>query len=230
MKNILIVDTETTGLSPEEGHQVIEVAAIVYNVRCRTILQQFSSLHYVKENKAYYTNKIDAKASQEPFCFSWVTNAIETAASVGQIDAVVAHNAEFDKKWMESIGFQSLLDKPWICTCSEFKWGDEANGAKKLTEIALNFGVPVVSAHRALTDCALIASCFTKLDDLEKRLIDALQPREIYRANVSFDEKEKAKEAGFVWNSLIKNAWSAKLTKEEANEKALGFSVTKVCL
>lgn len=43
LEQVLIIDTETTGLEPENG-QVIEIGAILYSVSHQTTIQQVSVL------------------------------------------------------------------------------------------------------------------------------------------------------------------------------------------
>ena len=77
--------------------------------------------------------------------------------------------------------------------------------------------------HRALSDCYYISEVFKKCDNLEQLLLKATEPRFLYKALVSYEERSLAKNAGFRWNSPVQGAWSKKLTTDEA--KNLDFSV-----
>ena len=50
-------------------------------------------------------------------------------------------------------------------------------------------------------------------------LIKATEPRFLYKALVSYEERSLAKKAGFLWNNPAQGAWSKKLTVEEANSR-----------
>ena len=67
--------------------------------------------------------------------------------------------------------------------------------------------------------------CFTfiKCDNLEELLLKATEPRFLYKALVSYEERSLAKNAGFRWNTPVQGAWSRKLTNDEA--KNLDFRV-----
>lgn len=224
IKNILIVDTETTGLDSLHD-QVIEVAAVLYSVEHKTILQQISTLLPVTHNPAQSVNKISSRSSAVPMAWLEITKTIVRMASFA--DAVVAHNAEFDKQWMIKACTSGLIGLPWICTLKDFKWpriNTTKPGSGSLVSIAIALDVPVVSAHRALTDCQLLTSSFSKLDDLSDRIESALNyaraEKFIYQALVSISEKDLAKAAGFSWSQphLMLKTWAKIMTEEEAAE------------
>ena len=93
-------------------------------------------------------------------------------------------------------------------------------------DLALAYEIPVWAAHRALSDCTYIAEVFRRCDDLEGLLIRGLEPRQLMRAQVSYDNRHLAKDAGFRWNDPIKGAWTRRLSEREASE--LAFSVVAV--
>lgn len=221
--NLLIIDTETTGIDPEK-YELLEIGAILYNVETRSILAQMSSLmRIVGENEAYNTNKIKKESAElSPEIVS--SSCISFIKDNRNYDYVVAHNAKFDRDWLiKKVDFDE--DIPWICTYTMLSL-DNSGGKKDLVSIALSLGVPIVSAHRALTDCALLAECFNRLPDLESRIENALIPRFTYIAKTSYDDREKAKAAGFIWDRLVSRQWAKNLTEEEAKAD-FGFSLVR---
>lgn len=221
MNNILILDTETTGIDINK-HEVIEVAAILYSVKHKTVLQQVSTLIKADKNEAEPINKISCLAACEPKDSYKAISLIDTMAACS--DAIVAHNADFDKQWMATIELGNLLKKVWICSYQDIEW-PHIQGAANLINLALETGVPVVSAHRALTDCTLLANIFSKIENLEELLEESMKPKDIYIANVSFEEKELAKAHGFIWNNLICRQWAKKMSKQKIAN--LPFRVSK---
>lgn len=212
---LLIVDTETTGLNPEQD-LVIEVAAILYSVENKTVLQQISTLLPVSENNAEHLNKISVAASQlVEVDFSNILWHMGANA-----DFIVAHNAAFDNQWFDDIRLPSFTYKdvngsvPWICTCSDFEFPYQQRQGQSLVELAVLHDVPVVSAHRALTDCQLLASIFSNIDDLKERILLAAEPRHEYAALVSYDHRELAKINGFRWNPERKQ-WIKRMSKRQ---------------
>lgn len=192
-ENILIIDTETTGLSPSEN-DVIEIAAILFNVKHKSVLQCFSTLLPCDTNKAIHINKIKPEATIANFPFikaldekepinicidpngRGITLYSETLhfnrilfEMVDAAQLIVAHNAQFDKKFIEKLSCgRYLLNKKWICTKNDFKWPVPLE-RKRLEDVCTAMGVVYTYAHRALEDCLLLAKCFEKIIDLHER-------------------------------------------------------------
>lgn len=215
-ERLLIIDTETTGLRPQEG-QCIEVGAILFHVPSRSVLTQISFLLPCDENPAQAVNGI-APAITNLDC-SW-TESLECFHSLEHnADALVAHSAAFDRQWF---GIDPLpeLTRPWICSKDDIRWPADRRlrPAPSLAELALAYEVPVWAAHRALTDCIYLAQVFQRCDDLEALLQRALEPRSLMKAVISFDERDLAKAAGFRWNEPVPKAWTRRLSAREIAE------------
>jgi DNA polymerase-3 subunit epsilon len=219
---LLIVDTETTSLDERHG-TTIEIGCILYSVPHRTSLVQFSTLLRADENPAQAVNKIPVEATREVnnelamLGIEYVRNLMR------QADYLIAHNAEFDRKFLAQRIDESLISK-WICSCSDIDWPG-FSGKPRLIDIALAYGLPIVNPHRALTDCRLLAEIFSREPALEQLIADALEPKDTYIANVSFNEKEKAKAHGFSWEPVTKK-WIKKMNEKKALE--IPFSIIKV--
>ena len=82
-------------------------------------------------------------------------------------------------------------------------------------DLALAYGVPVWNAHRALTDCIYLAEVFKRCSDFEKLLIRGLEPKILVCAEISYEERQLAKNSGFRWNDAIKGAWSRKMSRRD---------------
>ena len=221
---LLIVDTETTSLSPSEG-SCVEVGAILFAVRPRAVLSQISFLLPVEHNPAQAINGIDAAVSRldQP----WQASLSCFEAMAAHCDAVLAHNAAFDRQWFDHGPLQPL-DKPWICSMDDISWPKERQlrATPSVRDLALAYGVPVWAAHRALTDCIYLSQVFERCDELEELLQAALEPRQLFRAKLSYSERHQAKEAGFRWNDPVAGAWTRRLSQREA--EALPFPVQRI--
>ena len=225
-KNILILDTETTGLD-NENDDCLEVGSILFNVKSRSVLAQQSFLLPVEKNNAEKINNIPAEITRLP---QPLFEAIKYFESLVQFsDVIVAHNAEFDMKWF---GSQKLpqIEKPWICSMDDITWPSDRQLKTRpsVKDLALAYGVPVWSAHRALTDCIYLAEVFKRCTELEELLIRALEPKVLLRADISYDKRHLAKNAGFRWNDAIKGAWSRKMSRRDMGK--LEFPVYEVDL
>jgi len=224
LENILILDTETTGLDSDKD-DCLEVGSILFNVESRSVLAQQSFLLPVQHNNAENINKIPAeitRLSQPLF------EAIKYFESLVQVsDVIVAHNAEFDMKWF---GLKKLpqIEKQWICSMDDITWpaDRQLKPRPSVRDLALAYGVPVWNAHRALTDCIYLAEVFKRCGELEKLLIRALEPKVLLRAEISYEKRHLARKAGFRWNDAIKGAWSRKMSRREIEK--LEFPVHEV--
>ena len=224
LENILILDTETTGLD-NEIDDCLEVGSILFNVPSRSVLAQQSFLLPVEKNNAEKINNIPAEITRLPQPFFEAIIYFESLVQVS--DLIVAHNAAFDMKWF---GLKELphIEKQWICSMDDITWPSDRQLKTRpsVKDLALAYGVPVWNAHRALTDCIYLAEVFKRCDGLENLLIRALEPKVLFRAQISYEERHLAKNAGFRWNESIKGAWSRRMSRRDMEK--LEFPVHEV--
>jgi DNA polymerase-3 subunit epsilon len=228
LERILIIDTETTGLDPEQ-HHCLEVGAILYGIPQRTVLSQLSFLLPVGSNPAQPLNGIDAIATQQPQ--PWAVGLQLLIALAADAQVALAHNAAFDRQWF---GRKPLpkLDLPWLCSMDDISWPAERQLRTRpsVRDLALAYGVPVWEVHRALTDCTYLAQVFSRCNNLEQLLADAMEPRLLYRAQVSYDDRHLARAAGFRWNEPVAGAWSRRLSERQLRELELPFTAIPVAV
>lgn len=225
-RTLLILDTETTGLEPE-NHCCVEVGAILFDVQSRAVLAQQSFLLPAETNAAEPINRIPAAVTRLPQPWKqallWFQNLLDAA------DVLVAHNAAFDRQWFGR-GELPAVTQPWLCSMEDMRWpaDRQLRSRPSVRDLALAYGVPVWAAHRALTDCIYLAEVFARCDDLEQLLLQGLEPRKLVRAKVSYDDRQLARDAGFRWNDPIKGAWARRMSAREIQE--LSFPVVPVDL
>ncbi|MGM0456304.1 MAG: exonuclease domain-containing protein [Cyanobacteriota bacterium] len=222
---LLILDLETTGLDPS-CDRVIELGAILYSVPHRCVLQQLSTLFPVDSNPVERVNRISAEASQQ---VPELPLGIFTSTLMlwqKDIDYLVAHNANFDKQWFGR-GVLPALSKPWLCTYEDFRW-PENDKPRNLVQTALNHGIGVSHAHRALTDCQLIAALFDRVENFEVVLQDAIarsqEPFVYAIAHVSYEERQNAKDQRFRWNEYIERKWVKRIRRSELEQEQSLYS------
>lgn len=171
MDTITIIDLETTGLDPNV-HEVIEFAAILYDLNDVCIVAQASYLFPVKANYAYNINGIKEETTRHgAFIRSghdYVMDLIDYS------DVLVAHNISFDKSWFNGKTLPKVSDKIWLCTQKDFIYTPEFDNYK-LTTIADAHGIGINNAHRALDDCRLIADIINSYIDPKKVISLALE-------------------------------------------------------
>ena len=223
-QRLLILDTETTGLDSSRD-QCIEVGAVLFDVTHRAVLGQISFLLPCSENPARGINGIDPAVTRLPQPWEQALECFE--AMLAAADLVVAHHAAFDRQWFGH-GPLPAIDKPWLCSMEDLRWPPQKQlrANPSVRDLALAYGVPVWAAHRALTDCIYLAQVFERCPELEQLLVAGLEPRRLYRARLGYEERHKAREAGFRWNEPISGAWSRRLSDREA--ALLNFPVVAV--
>ena len=198
MRLLAILDVETTHLLPKDGH-LLEVGVIRYAVPLGRIVDQWSILvGGAAENPAEKTNGIPVEMARE-YGQHLAIVATALAHHIMPCDAILAHNARFDKSWCDH-HLESLPDKPWICTEYDFEW-HHGKAGESLISLAVAHGVPVIAAHRALTDCGLIAGILSTYSPavVLDLLNGAARPRILLQSKHPFKDNDAAKALGFRW-------------------------------
>jgi DNA polymerase III subunit epsilon len=225
-EQLLLLDCETTGLEPPA--ELCEIGAVLLSVSHRAVLQQLSFLLPVPANPAQAVNGIDPaltlQAQPAPQARALLLAMLSAA------DALVAHNAAFDRPWidgwLQASGLPTTAEqgKPWICTCEGISWqGLRPNPS--LASLALAHGIPVWAAHRALTDCIYLAQVLERDPLLDQHLLEGLQPRTLVAAELPYGRKDEARAAGFRWQPQARQ-WQRRCTAEQI--ATLPFPVSAV--
>ena len=220
LRNVLIVDCETTGLDREKD-RVIEIGYVLWSVEHRTMLEVYSGLLYAPENPAEHINSIPAAALANGDAEPW----LRTGRAAATADAFVAHQADFDRAFAAQhiAAFDSGAAKPWICTREDFKWPKAGAGAS-LIATALAHGCAVVAAHRAVNDCLLLARLLESIPDVTERLDAALEhallPKVRLVSLAPFEEKDGGKDNG-VKGDPKRRGWGRVMAAEDS--KTLPF-------
>lgn len=223
---VLIIDTETTGLDASTG-QVIEIGAIEYSVKHQSSIRQFSTLLPAESNPAEHINRIKPKILMEITAEQAAEGISVITQMARRAELIVAHNAEFDKKWFgPSNKGQSLIPTllnfrgeplSWVCTCSDFEWPRQIRSGQSLLELAVAHDIGVFGTHRALTDCQLISALFDRMENLQAMFEKALRPKPLVKALVTYEKREQAKQAGFKW-SPERRRWERRMAVEDIKQ------------
>lgn len=225
LRNILILDTETTGVDTID--HTIEIGMVLWSVEHRSTITVFSTVAVPPKgtgNEAEWVNGIPAgmlaNLDVDPDMQSRLVAKLPLSIAA-QSDAIVAHNADFDKRFCKKRWPELVAEYPWICTMEDFVWPKQAPSAK-LSDIALAHGQAVVAAHRAINDCLMIVRLFESIPDIAVRLEKALayskQPKLLVQAKCKFTQNHLAKHAGFRYNSGDDGrpkGWINRMTRDE---------------
>ena len=129
----------------------------------------------------------------------------EVFGFVEQAGLIIAHNASFDRKFLEKFAPQ-FADKLWACSMAQIPWKAEGFDGTRLSHIAAAYGF-FYDAHRAIEDCHAGIEVLSrplpvsKEHALSKLLTAARQDtKRIWAAGVPYDFKDILKARGYRWN------------------------------
>ena len=222
MDTLLLLDTETTGLDARTA-TVVEIGAVLWSIEHGCILATWSDLVTQSSNDAESINRIPSASLAAGITRDQALGRL--AAMVLRADAIVAHRAEFDSSFLPEV-----TQRPWVCSKFDIEWPLSKIG-DPLVRVALAHGVPVTVAHRALTDCLLLARTFEAVhaaggaSKVRELLTRAMRPKTLVQAMVSYDDREQAKAAGFAWEPSTKR-WTRRIAIEDV--PALPFRTREI--
>jgi DNA polymerase III subunit epsilon len=177
----IVVDTETTGLDPSEGHRIVEIACIelIHHVPTGRKFHRYVNPERSMPEDALAVHGITAEflASQPPF------GAIvdELLAFIGS-DRLIIHNAEFDLAFLngELVRLQRVpIDSAFIDTLGLARV--RFPGAPvSLDALCRRFGIDLSIRvhHGAEIDCDLLAAVYLELLGGRQPVLDFAAPTE----------------------------------------------------
>ncbi len=212
----LFVDVETTGLDPNRD-EIIEIAMVPFTYgmdgRIYAVGEPFQALRAptlpIPAVVTGITGISDAMVEGKSI------DPGEVTAFVAQAALVIAHNAAFDRKFLERFakGFDT---KPWACSMSEVDWVQEGYEGTKLSYLASHSGF-FYERHRATNDCFAAIKLLSLQQSRSGRtglahLLDRARMTtcRIYAENAPFAQKDILKARGYRWNSsggITPRAW-----------------------
>jgi DNA polymerase-3 subunit epsilon len=168
---LIILDFETTGLSPNNGDRAIEIGAVKLEngevtERFQELMNPGRSVSYFIEDYTGITNKMLSKAAP-------CNEVMDRFANFIQGQNLVAHNASFDKRFLDnelkriSCGY----DGQFACSLLVSRRLYQAAPNHKLGTLINYKGISSTgSFHRALYDSEMTAKLWlAMLDDIQKQ-------------------------------------------------------------
>lgn len=165
----VIFDVETTGMKPEDGHAIVELAA--QRVRGGMVVDTFSTIvnpgrHVDPEAVAVHgiTNEMIAKEGKP------LIEVIPAFMLFCEGATLVAHNIKFDLGFLNSHLRQFGLPPLANATLDTLELARQkvAVASYALSYLAKHFGIPQPTAHRALADVEVTRELLFKLLDTSK--------------------------------------------------------------
>ena len=155
----VVFDTETSGLSPQQGHEILQIGAVKYNTRTGETVDSRSiyikpSPNCVIEPAALRVNGIDIEKLKQTGVSK--VEAINTFIEFVGSYPLFAYNAPFDMRFLKSTCEMANVPMPTNPVCDvlamvrKLSLPTENN---KLGTISEHFGFTGGSYHEAIKDC-----------------------------------------------------------------------------
>jgi len=227
IKTGILLDVETTGLNTTQD-EIIELAMVKFDYlpddRIARITDVFSGFNEpsisIPEEITELTGITDEMVSGHRI------DPHAVASFVSDAVLVVAHNANFDRKFAERY-WPQFERKPWACSATEVEWRKHGFDGSRLGYLLAGIGL-FHQAHRAIDDCrALIEILSADVPNLNRSAFAVLLERarrktvRIWAEQSPFELKDTLKKRGYRWSDGSDGrprSWY--IDVDEANETA----------
>ncbi|NTS77300.1 3'-5' exonuclease [Catenovulum sp. SM1970] len=213
---VLGLDLETTGLDIKTN-RIIEIGAVVWDTESNTAVTLSNELINISPEKLT-PNIIDLTGIKDNQLQQFGVNeklALQNLVSLAkQCVYVVAHNGNnFDKPVLtRALKRHGLsLDKPWIDTVHDIPYPGTIK-TRKLSYLAAEHHYLNTMPHRAVFDVLTMLNICSHYNWSEI-LKTAATPTYKVIAKVSYDDRHKAKKAGFRWDKAS-SSWVKNIKKD----------------
>ncbi len=220
-----VVDTETTGLDPA-ADQIVELAVqrFTFDAEHR-IVEVERPRSWLEDPRRPLPGKIARLTGISDGDLSGQRFDDETiVAIIGRADIVIAHNAAFDRPFLER-RFPLLDNLPWACSLSQLDWLDLGYDGRALGHLLLQSGW-FFEGHRAGNDTsALVTLLGTVAPDGRAILAHLMEncDRESVRIDAvgaPYSAKDLLKGHGYRWDPTRRLWWREIDDAETALETA----------
>lgn len=233
MVKALILDTETTGTDYLQD-QIIEMGMVAFDYCPETgqIGQVYGAFDELEDpGRAIPAESAKVHHITDEMVSGKKIQDSEVEAFISDASLIIAHNANFDRKFVES-RFPIFAKKAWACTFQQIPWAEEGLSSAKLEFLAFKSGFHY-EGHRADVDCyALLevlhsAPLESGANPLQLLLQNArTKSLNITALNSPFDSKDKLKARRYRWNA-DKKLWTGTVLQAdlEIEKEWLGLNV-----
>lgn len=203
----LFVDTETTGLDAARD-EIIELAMVPFTYGVDgEIYEVGEAFQQLRQPAKPIPPEVTAITGiDDAMVEGQVIDPRAVAAFAAPAALVIAHNAAFDRKFLERYS-EVFNTKPWACSMSEVDWAGEGYEGAKLVYLASSAGF-FYERHRAIHDCLAALELLARVHlvsgrtELAQLLDRARTPTwRIWAENSPFDLKDQLKARGYRWNA-----------------------------
>ena len=223
------LDTEATGLNPDT-EKVIELAMVPFEYdaegRIYRILPAYNALQDPGIPIPPFITSITGITDE--MVAGQAIDLDEVARFLSGASLVIAHNARFDRPFVESLypGFETV---DWACSIADVNWNEEGFEGVKLEYLGFKYGF-FYEGHRATIDCLagieLLSQKLPSGERVMKRLLDNAGRTDVrvWADRAPFNKKDQLKQRGYRWSpggEGIRKAWYKDLPEDQVDAEML---------
>lgn len=180
IKDLLFVDTETTGLDPAK-HEILEIALIRTTPDGKDVKDKFSCRVFPEhietaEPKALEVNKYSAEKWAKELCVE-PGEVVDAIQAMGRNTTLVGHNVAFDESFLAPLFNRFNLRVPWTyhrVDTVALAWPLHALGELErlsLANVCQFLGIAAVPAHTAESDAEACRQVYVELMTRWKKIV-----------------------------------------------------------
>jgi len=224
IQSAVVVDVETSGIS-HQLDQIIEIGMILFKFNREDgalieVTDSYTSLNELKKNSEPLSKFVSQLTRlTEKDLAGHVIDWNKVNALLKEADIVIAHNARFDRPFIDSLSLVSR-SKVWGCSFSQIDWMAKGFRTQGLELLCQRHGF-FVGAHRALADAQGALHLISHVDKvtgktyLAELLENAKTPQvSIESTKAPFEKKEILKSRQYRWNPQ-KRVWTKVISENE---------------
>lgn len=237
-KRVLILDTETTGLD-WRSENIIELAMLAVDVDLATglpvgELEVYEDFEDPGRPIPPEITKLTGITSQD--VKGQKLNEEKIKDMVARADLIVAHNAGFDRPFVEN-RLDVFEHKAWACSFQGINWKAQGLGSAKLEFLCSELGW-FYDAHRAQVDCHALLRVLSSPLKSDSQEVSSTGLQQLFKASENartivkafgspFETKDLLKARGYRWDAEAK-VWSTAVKSAEALDAEAEWLKTKI--
>jgi len=222
--NICFIDLETTGLNTEVD-KIIEIALKLVKIDKieGNIISFYDEYKSFQDPHMHIENKISLITGiTDSMVIGYEIDWSKVNAIVQNADIMVAHNARFDRSFMDRY-MPLSRDKIWACSVSDVDWLNRGFVKSSLELLSIWHGF-YYESHRAVNDVYALIHLLTHPSYKNKKpvveLIDNshIPYYEIIASNSPYETKNILRSHNYRWNGENKYWWKS-VSKDDIDQE-----------
>jgi DNA polymerase III subunit epsilon len=202
----ILLDVETTGLDTARD-EIIELAMMRFTYRPDDRIARITgvSSSFNEAQNPIPAEITDLTGITDEMVIGHRIDPEAVAAFAADARIVIAHNANFDRKFAERY-WPLFEQKAWACSATEVEWRKHGFDGSRLGYLLAGVGL-FHQAHRAIDDChALVEILASDLPKINRSALAILLERarrktmRIWAEQSPFELKDELKKRGYRWN------------------------------